>query len=111
MFDFIKSLVRSAWKGLCSTARWFADRLSDMWAAHSQALKESAAYRRQVIALTGAVVTMLTLAAPAAGAFTAAVATYVAAHAVDDPPSSWSRGALEPSGYYEDRLLDERSWR
>jgi hypothetical protein len=86
--------------------RWVAEKLSDLWAAHVHALNESETYRRQLVILTGAVITLLAIAGPIDSLIAAAVATYVAAH-TRDTRSGWSSRATGMStGYYN----EEERW-
>jgi predicted RNase H-like nuclease len=84
--------------------RWVAEKLSDLWAAHVHALNESEPYRRQLVILTGAVITLLAIAGPIDSLIAAAVATYVAAHTRDEH-SSWSSRSTgtSPDFYGEER--------
>lgn len=109
MTNFFTSLARSAWNGLRRAAQWLSEHLSDMWAAHTQALETSAAYRKQVLVLSGAVLTMLAITGPVDAVLAASVATYVAAHVIDDgdQPRWNDRPAVMTRGYYD---FDERPW-
>jgi hypothetical protein len=83
---------------------WVVDKLSDLWQAHVRALNESENYRRQLVILSGALITLLAIAGPMDTLIAAAIATYVAAHTRDER-SSWSSRSTgtSPDFYDEER--------
>ena len=108
MLNTLNTLISKVTVHVKTAATWILEKLEDLWDAHTNALRTSESYRRQILILSGAVLTTLAVSGPADAILAAAAAAYVTAHTADDlDRSQWTaRPATISRGYFE----DERGW-
>lgn len=100
MLNKLHEVAREAVTYLESACSWLVEKFVDLWAAHEEALRTSNSYRRQVIVLTGAVLSILAVTAPLDAVMTAMVGAYVAAYASEHGWNNRPNYGLD----------DERGW-
>lgn len=107
--NWISKIARRLIDHAAKIASWIGKHVRALWDAHTEALEASAAYRRQVLVLTGAILTLLAIAGPLDAVLAASAATYVAAHVADEERTEhWRTPALPFAD--RDKYYDERGW-